>query len=343
MNREEVRQRLAAIADGPWAKGVRTAREKLAPADRLPVPGPRFVFLDERPLSQPNRRRNQALAEILRPHFAAKGAITSRAEIETRDALDDALTLPQLYELAVQTGYLPSEAVKKPARAILTDLLWSPAARRFVAAYDYIAVPMLANRVGVSGLGGAQPPEPKANAALRFAGFLAHLRAFYADEQIQLWTRFLDDYRKEPDEQNKLWKYLRGKQKTGPARIAELLTGCQLFVSALASAFHILDDDELSRFGLIHAYWLQKFFGYEMKDSGYAKNVRLWGQNDSWANTVMTSRYLIPADTDAEVAAVFQRQFREQVELLERTFDAVRALAASARKARESPGSRQGL
>jgi hypothetical protein len=193
---------------------------------------------------------------------------------------------------------------------------------------------MLAARVGVSGFGTARPPEPKANAALRFAGFLAQLRAFYADEQIQTWTRFLDDYAKEPKEQDKVWKYLRGKQKTAPERTAELLNGCQLFVTSLASAFDILDDEELGRFGLIHAYWLQKFFGYEMDASGYVKNVALWGPSDSWADTIMTSQYLIPADTDRKIADIFRRQFREQVGVLKRTFDAVRALARSARKDR---------
>src|ERR1700690_4139427 len=102
----------------------------------------------------------------------------------------------------------------------------------------------------------------------------------------------------------------------------------------MASVFHILDDDELGRFGLIHAYWLQKFFGYDMNDSGYVKNTGLWGQNGSWARTVTTSPYLIPEGTDPEIAEVFRRQFDERVQLLEKTFAAVRALAKSARSSR---------
>jgi hypothetical protein len=336
ISKEELRHRLAAIASGPWAQGVMAARDKMAPLDRLPLPTSRnrSVTLDEIALSRLNLRLNKRLSTILRPHFEYETQITSPTEIATRDALDQALILPQLYELAVQTGYLPGEAVKRPARTILTDLLWSPAARTFVHAYDYVAVPMLAARVGVSGLGTAQPPEPKANAALRFAGFLAHFRAFCADEQIQTWTNFLDDYVHEPAEQYNLRRYLQGKQKTAPERTTELLTGCQLFVNSLAGAFYIMDDDELGRFGLIHAYWLQKFFGYEMDNSGYVKNVAVWGRGDSWANTVTSSQYLIPAGTDREIAKVFRQQFREQVQLLERTFGAVRALAMSARKGR---------
>ncbi len=336
ISKEELDERLAALSSGPWAQGVAEARRIFAPVDRISMRASRdrFLALDKIKLSPSNIRRNRRLATVLRPHYAYKEAITSPIEIQTRDALDNALILPQLYELAVQTGYLPSDAVKQPARNILSNLLWSPAARHFVNAYDYVAVPMLAARVGMSGLGAAEPPEPRANGAIRFAAFLAHLRAFYADEQIRAWTKFLDDYVEEPDEQGKLWRYLKGKVKIAPARTSELLIGCQLLVNSMASIFHILDDDELGHFGLIHAYWLQKFFGYDMDDSGYAKNIDRWGQNGSWARTVTTSPYLIPEGTDAEIAKVFQRQFEEKVQLLEKTFAAVRALAKSARSSR---------
>ena len=334
VSEEELRQRLAAIARGPWADGVVEARRKLAPFDQLgtAVRGARQISLDKIQLSTLNRQKNGRLATILRPHFKDKDGITNPSEIEIRDALDQALTVPQLYELAVQTGYLPAEHVRKSARKILTDLLWSPAARGFVAAYGYVAIPMLAARVGVSGLGVAQPPEPNADAALRFAGFLAHLRAFDADGQIQVWTRFLDDYIEEPNEQDKVWRYLRGQLKIPPKRIAELLMGCQRFVTSLASAFYILDDDELARFGLIHAYWLQKFFGYKVTDSGYVKDIPLWGPTDSWAHTIARSPYLVAPGSDNKIARVFRQQFRENVQLLERTFDSVRVLAGSTRR-----------
>jgi hypothetical protein len=327
---EEVRQRLAAITEGPWADGLVEARRRLAPRGPLRAPtGAGAIALDRISLSDIDRRKSRQLATVLRAHF--NDPITDEEEQDTRDALDEALTVPQLYELAVQTGYLPAEEVRRPARRILKDLLWSAPARGFVATYDYVAVPMLAARVGVSGLGPVQPPQTDPNSALRFAGFLAHLRAFHADQGIQTWTGFLDDYIQEKNEQDKLWRYLRGERQTGPARSAQLLGGCQLFVASLAGAFHVLDDDELGRFGLIHAYWLQKFFGYKLDDRGYVKNVALWGASDSWAHTVAASPRLVPPEADARIARLLRQKFVEQVGLLERVFAAVRALAKFAR------------
>lgn len=335
LSREEVHERFSAIADGPWARGVEEARRRLAPVGRLDsiARGPEPIDLDRIPLSTPDLEKNDRLMRVLRSHLGDEIGITDRAEIETREALDQALTLPQLYELAVETGYLPSERVKNPARELLTDLLWSAAARGFVATYDYLGVSMLATRVGVSGLAAVQPPQPNEDASLRFAGFLAHLRAFYEDDLIQTWTHFMDDYIFERDEQNKVWLYLQDRDTKAPTpkRITELLSGCQLFVTSLAGAFHVLDNDELGHFGLVHAYWLQKFLGYKLENGIYVKNTRLWGEQDSWANTVTNSPHLVGPDTDQELAAMYRQQFRDQVQLIEHTFDAVRKLVASAR------------
>jgi hypothetical protein len=333
--KEELRERLAALAHGPWSAGMAQARRELAPHDKLAVAvtRARSIALDQIQLTASNEQKSLLLATVLRPHFQDIHGITDQSEIQTRDALDQALILPELYELAVQTGYLPPESVRTPGRKILTDLLWSAAARGFVAAYDYIAVPMLAARVGVSGFGAAHPPEPNPKAELRFAGFLAHLRAFYGDTQIEVWTRFLDDYIVEWNEQNLVLRYLRGQSETAPQRTAELLAGCQRFVTSLASAFHILDDDELARFALIHGYWLQKFFGYKMDVGGYVKDTARWDHDDSWAQTTATSPHLMDAADNDKLATVARQQFRENVQLLERAFAAVRELAKSARRA----------
>jgi hypothetical protein len=334
LSKEELEARLAAIKRGPWSEGAVKARQQLAPVHPIPVSweGVDPIALNEIALSASNKRKSGRLSKTLRPHFIGEG-ITDDREIETRDALDDALTIPQLYELAVQTGYLPEDSVREPARAILTDLLWSGPARRFVEAYDYIAIPMLATRVGISGLFPTTPPEPKPSASLRFAGFLAHLRAFYSDEQVDKWLAFLDDYIVEDDEQDLVWEFLRGQRKKRPIRIVELLVGCQLFVTSLASAFHILSDDELGSYGLIHAYWLQKFFGYKRNGKGhFVKNASVWGETDSWAKTFSTSPRLVLPGTDPAIEKVARWQFIEQVALLERTFEAVKRLARATRQ-----------
>jgi DNA-binding CsgD family transcriptional regulator len=332
--KEELEARLAAISRGPWSVGFIKARQKLAPIGEISLTstGGRPIALEELELSASNKRKSAELSKILRVHYE-EGNITDEDEIETREALDDALTIPQLYELAVQTGYLPEDSVRKPARSILTDLLWSDPARRFVEAYDYVAVPMLAARVGISGFVPTNPPEPTPNASLRFAGFLAHVRAFYSDEQISTWIAFLDDYIAEDDEQDLVWEFLRERRKSPPKRIQELLTGCQRFVTSLASAFHVLSEDEFGRYGLVHAYWLQKFFGYKRNGRGeFVKDTRVWGENDSWAQTFSTSPLLVPPDIDPAIEAVGRRQFNNQIVLLERTFEAVKHLASATRE-----------
>lgn len=328
LSEEELKQRQSAIANGPWAAHLAEAGAHLEPPEKLRITaaGASPIALDKLRLSAPNQQKNEELATILRSHFEDPNGITDPTEIKVRFSLDQALMLPQLYELAIQTGYLPAEHVAEPARKLLTDLLWSPAARKFITAYDYLGVSMLATRVGITGVGSAHPPEAKAGGALYFAGFLAHLRAFYADEQIQTWIDFLDDYAY-PNEARELWEYLHELRETAPRRTPELLTGCQLFVTSLASVFQTLDESDLGHFGLIHAYWLQKFFGYENDGSDYVKDTDHWDPNDSWAETIATSPRTIDASIDRDIAEVFRKQFREQLELLNRTFDAVKSVA----------------
>lgn len=334
MNTEELRFRLSAVANGPWQKGLSVARTELAPIDELNVPigARRQIDLSDLQLTVRNKRKNRQLTQVLRAHFADETGITDRSEMETREAFDRALILPELYELAVQTGYLPQERIWRPARRLLSELLWSPAAQNYVAIYDFVGVQMLAARVGVSGLGEVQAPDPNIDASLRFAGFLAHLRSFYVDDQIYIWTQFLDDFVEKEDEQEEFWRYLRGESDKGAARFDILLAGCQRFVTSQASAFNLMDDDELGPFGLIHSYWLQKFFGFELGEEGHFKNESVWGESDSWATTIASSPRLTEG-LDKKMAQVVQKQFTESVELLEHAFDMVRELAKSSQMA----------
>jgi hypothetical protein len=333
---DELQARFRAITEGPWSEAAKIARQELAPTEPFsysPLED-EPIALDQHSLSVSNLRKSVRLSRVLRPHFEQIEPIKNVKEIRIRDAFDQALTIPQLYELAVQTGYLPERAVRLPARDFVTELMWSEPARRFVTAYGYVSVPMLANRVGISGFFPTALVEPKPSAALHFAGFLAHLRAFETDEQIQSWVRFLDDYIVEEDEQNLLCKYLQGKSKTQPRRTGKLLSGCRRFVTSLATIFHVLDEDELGRFGLIHSYWLQKFFGYDQDRKGaFVKNKAIWGAIDSWAHTISTTPRLMAAGTDPAIEKIVRQQLVEQVKLLERTFEAVMRLTEETRQA----------
>lgn len=332
LSNQELEARLAGIQVGPWSKGVGKARKVLAPVGKLQLTwNAAQLVLDDVMLSPANKRKTAELKKVLRPHYRGP-SIKGEKEIETREALDDALTIPQLYELAIQTGYLPENFVKDRARSFFTDLLWSAPARLFVEAYDYIAIPMLAARVGISGFPSTNPPEPTPNAALRFAGFLAHLRAFYSEDQIEVWLGFLDDYLVQGNEQDLVWEYLRGKRKTPPARLLALLTGCQRFVTSLATAFNILREDELGRYGMMHSYWLQKFFGFKRNVRGqFVKDIGVWGEKDSWAQTFFEAPAMVSPSLEPAIQDLIKKQFAEQVALLQRTFAAVRHLAIETR------------
>jgi len=324
LDTEEIKSRWSAIAEGPWKAALAETRGKLGPAEPLAKSGT---------LSAANAKRAEHLAIVLRAHYRSKKKFTP-TEMEVRDALDEALVLPQLYELAVQSGYLPIEGIRRPARQFFAGILWSPAAKEFVVGYDYWSVAMLAARVGVRGFETVSPPEPAARGALRFASFLAHLREFQSDPEIQGWLRFLDDYTEEANEQDRLWEYMRGKRKTAPARALLLLSGCQRFVDSLANVFFFMDDEEQVRFGMIHAYWLQKYFGYEFEEPGYVKNTPLWGRSDSWAASVLACQKRVSAATAKKIAKRELKAWTEKTELLEKVFNGVRRVAHSSRQAR---------
>jgi hypothetical protein len=94
----------------------------------------------------------------------------------------------------------------------------------------------------------------------------------------------------------------------------------------------VLDEEELGPFGLIHAYWLQKFFGYERDSSGlFVKCTDVWGKTDSWAETIATSPRLVQPGIDPAIEKLARRQFVQRVDVLRRTFEAVRALARATR------------
>jgi hypothetical protein len=346
ISEDEARRRLSAIANGPWAEGARMARRKIAPPSRVhfAVAPDGYLILDTAKLSPRNKLRSTELARTLRLHYKDNNHVTDPNDIKIRAAMDDALTLPQLYELAVQTGYLPVERIEGPARELLSDLLWSEPARNFVAGYGFLSVQMLAARVKVASddLGKVRPPEPIEKSAMLFAGFLAHLRAFYSDPDILIWTAFLDDFEEERDEHDRFWEYLRGKRPDAPSRTQALIVGCQAFVTSLATVYHTFDEDELGRFALVHAYWLQKFFGYRIRKFGYERDADVWGTSDSWATTFEKSRRWIDDDLSPKVRDVIHKEFVEDVATLRTAFTAVRSLIGSTRTNRESGTTRVG-
>lgn len=87
------------------------------------------------------------------------------------------------------------------------------------------------------------------------------------------------------------------------------------------------------RSNLVRAYWLQKFFGYKRNGRAqFVKNQAIWGEDDSWAETISTSPALVPPDIDPAIEKLARRQFKSQIKLLQRTFEAVKQLASETRE-----------
>lgn len=301
MPEEELHQRLAALEHGPWTNG----------------------------LSGNNSRRGSDTT-FLSSHFESVAERSNRWIANIRNEFNHNSIFPQLCELAIQTGYVPADEGRKLKRGSRTNLLGVSNNQDVFHPQDYFPLPVSADGAGISWRSIVQSSTHN---ALRFAGFLAHIRSFYEDEQIKSWTKFLNksvhlNKSVQEEERYRLLKYLLvGRPINASSRTIRLLVGCQVFVTSLANVFFILDDDELGRFGLIHEYWLQRFF----EDENVSKSVLLEKNHPgisgkSWAQIVTSSPYLLPAETDREIAEHYRQQFSEQVQLLKRVYHAVKIM-----------------
>jgi hypothetical protein len=264
--------RLADMLDGPWAERAAVAVKTLARPAGL---------LGARPALAART------ADALRPHWLRE--VESEKEIELRDSLDFALAQLQLLELAVETGYLPLDGVRQPARELFESVLWSKPAQDFARAYDYVSVEYLARRVGFAPLAAKHDgPAPDPRAAVRYATFLDHHRHWLEDELIDEWLGFLDDYVEHRGEQDDFYAFLERPAKKSQ-RFARLAEGARRSIEMLSDLFGVMNETERPRYGLFYAYWLAKLFGYEYRRGAYRRNREMWDGNDSWARAIKDS------------------------------------------------------
>jgi hypothetical protein len=343
---EEVGYRLGAIVDGPWKPQVTDAMSFLSPkADLGPVLAAEWLPMASVStlLAHEHAVRKKSLSHLLRPHWEDAGGISDRTQMKRREAIDEALIVLQLMELAVEMGYLPEEAVREQAREWLVSMLWSNPARSFVRDYDYLSVYCLAARVDVDiGQGSIEPPAVKPDAAVRFAAVLAEHKRWYDDPSIRAWLRFLDDYIVLEDEHDLVEEYLtmdRWADVAGsdPARrrLELLACGAEQFVVRLSTIIDLLDDEESARVGLLYSYWLAKFFGYDLVENGYVK------VDHGWADDVAVGA--IAPVNDEDLLAKRREAFRDRIAVIRSAWHGVRKLertlraTAGKRKARNVP------
>lgn len=342
----EFARRLADLKKGPWVEDGSLAAELLTPPKELSalayarVP----IDLEALPLGETRslRSRNAELRVVLRPHWSE--AITEPDQVRIRDSFDAALTHLQILELAVETGYLREDDVQEEARTGLLSLLWSPAARRFVNDYDYIAVDFLAARFGVAGLRDVRPPSPDPTAAIRFAGFLSQETTLSQDTYVDEWLAFLDDYVEEEGEQDAFYEYLElGVDDPQLERFQRLAVGAQRFVVYLADLFGTLTSSERPRFGLFYQYWLARMFAYELIDGVYVRDTAIWDGGDSWIDVIRRSPILRADAPDVGGGLEIKSPWDRDLAIVSTAWEETKAFASAAKAPpdsglRETPG-----
>lgn len=289
----EVRERIDFLESGPWIERGKGAWERIGT--------PPKSSKERMPGSQTQRD----LKSLLRPHW--KKAI-ARKDGLVRDSFDEALTIYQLYELAIENQYISVTDIQEEVKEDLTKLLWSEGARDYLYNYSYIGVIYLAQRVGV-GLGflPVKLPDIREGSEGRFAAFLSQHMLWYADPILDGWLGFLDDFQEYGDEElsdkEVFWKFLKTTQRAFEDEPAlwTFVAGADRFVRRLSDLARMLDKEEWPSYGLFYGYWLSKLYGYDLTDDGYTPDE----DQVDWAKAIVESK---------RIAHVIEQSKREEKE-----------------------------
>lgn len=290
----EVQQRIDFLKSGEWVKRGNVAW------DRIGTP----------PKSSKERKSDsetqRELRDLLRPHW--KGRRIVRKEGLVRDAFDEALTIYQLYELAIENQYISVDDIKEQVQQELTNLLWSEGARDYLYNYSYIGVIYLAQRVGLDlGFLSVKLPQIREGSEGRYASFLSQHMLWYADPVLDGWLGFLDDYQEYGDEdmsdKEVFWTFLRTRHRKfeDEAALWAFVAGADRFVTRLADLARMLDVEEWPSYGLFYGYWLSKLYGYDLMDSGYERDE----EQVDWSKAILESK---------RIASIIDQRKRETKE-----------------------------
>jgi hypothetical protein len=275
---EEVQERIDYLNAGPWIEEGQKAWERIG---RPPKSA------KERAIGSSAQKD---LKKLLRPHWNSEIYLS---EGLIRDSFDEALTVYQLYELAIENQYISISDIKDQVRRELTNLLWSQGARSYLQNYNYASVIYLAQRVGVDlGFKLVQLPQIRKGSEGRFASFLSQHRLWYVDPLLDGWIGFLDDYQEYGDEEEAdkevFWQFLKTKQRkfADERMLWAFVAGAERFVTRLADLVRALSVEEEPSYGLFYAYWLAKFYGFDLTGRGYVPDSK----GEDWAGALLQSK-----------------------------------------------------
>lgn len=306
LSADEVVARLEGIRAGPWSHLAQRHAGTFNPTtgfeDKL-FEDASEILLPDLDLAESDRSRLAKLSHLLRFHWDED---IEDGEVAKRDSFDEALAVPQFYELAVVTGYLRLDDVWVDARRRLVRLLWSPAARRYVRGYGLVTVESLAARVRVR-LDEPQvdPPPAQAGNERHFAALLAEYRHWYEDEGLYAWLTILDDINYGEATADDIYILLQGhdvgRRVAADATVA--LAGMLDFSARLSRLSRSLSEAEKPIYGAFVHYWLAKYFGQELRKGRFRKTQ----SGCDWSREL---RQLI-ARQDPELSADFEIEQRE--------------------------------
>ncbi|WP_316200674.1 MULTISPECIES: hypothetical protein [unclassified Bradyrhizobium] len=282
----EARQRIKFLNQGPWIRRGRRAWREIG--------GPPAGSSIEVAMRQRQLRR------LLRSHWDDEIYLE---EGIVRDSFDEALTLYQLYELAVETGYIQLEDVRDRIYRELGALLWSDGARRYLRDYSYAAIVYLAQRVELD-LGFKRIPElppVRKSTQGRFASFLSQHALWYKDRELDGWIDFLDDYQvlnvSEETDKEVLWTFLTTSRRLSKeARLWRFVAGADRLLMQLAGLAESLAVEEKPSYGMFYAYWMAKLYGYDLKRKGFVRDP---AQVD-WPKAMLASQRIIDQLNEAD-------------------------------------------
>jgi hypothetical protein len=270
---DERKHRISFLNAGPWiSKGKKAWRE-----------------IGKKPRRNVAAKEKQ-LKKLLKPHWERT---FTRDQGIIRDSFDEALTIFQLYELAIETGYITVEdVVQNDAAQSLEKLLWSQGARQYLYHYNYSAVAYLAQRVGVDlGFKKMSLPPIHEGTEGRFASFLSRHTAWYQDKMLDGWLGFLDDYFvvgdvDEPDK-DILWEFLQSsKAGEDDEQLWAFVAGAERFVSQMATLAGSLSQAEKPGYGIFYAYWMAKLYGYDLNEDGFFRDT----EQEDWSTVLLKSK-----------------------------------------------------
>lgn len=237
-------------------------------------------------------KKQKELKTLLRRHW---DDVIYEDEGEIRDSFDEALTLYQLYELAIETNYISLDLVREEIHDDLKRLLWSKGARHYLKYYNYTAVAFLAERVGLDlGFNRMSLPSVRNGTEGRFASFLSQHVLWYSDEILDGWIGFLDDYQvlSDSDDSDKdvFESFLSTADRNfkEEATLWDFVAGADRLVARLAAVAEMLSETDKPYYGMFYAYWMAKMYGYDLGDAGFFRD----GEQLDWSAELLKSKRL---------------------------------------------------